>query len=206
MTSQGSAYGRFSRAIAQRKSVCPEIASRELRKLSLLDALDYVELLAEVRPDRVEPAAIRWHGRLELKERALTMSEAQLALAALADLRRGTAGRHAASPQALEACEADAGRRDAISVEFRRRWVLQEWKITAAVGVVSCAREVRVGGEGAYLATVKNRHPRRPPEPWDFRRTLGSVRLEKGVAHVVLSSATAAPCPLSRHGSGRPAA
>jgi hypothetical protein len=45
--------------MAQRNLFAAEIAARELGKLSLVDALDYVELLAEARPDRVEPAPIR---------------------------------------------------------------------------------------------------------------------------------------------------
>lgn len=55
--------------------------------LSLLAALDYLELLTAQWPDRLEPAAIRWHGRLEIETAALTMSESQLALAVLAGLR-----------------------------------------------------------------------------------------------------------------------
>jgi hypothetical protein len=56
---------------------------------SLLDALDYLELLAQVRPDRVDRAAVRWHGRLELELPILTLTESQLALAALASLCAG---------------------------------------------------------------------------------------------------------------------
>jgi hypothetical protein len=33
--------------------------------VSLLDGLTYLDLLAEVRPEKLERAAIRWHGRLE---------------------------------------------------------------------------------------------------------------------------------------------
>lgn len=89
MTSHGSAHGRFTRAIAQRNLAAAEIAARELRGLSLADALDYLALLAELRPDRAPPAAIRWHGRLELEARVLTLVESQLALAALASLCDG---------------------------------------------------------------------------------------------------------------------
>jgi len=87
MTSQGSAHGRFARAIAQKNIRGAEIAAKEMGGLSLLDALDYLLLLAEVRPDRFEPAAIRWHGRLETESVGLTLSESHLALAALGDLR-----------------------------------------------------------------------------------------------------------------------
>jgi hypothetical protein len=54
--------------------------------VSLLEALDYLALLAELRPDRLEAAAVRWHGRLELESALLTLAESQLALAALANL------------------------------------------------------------------------------------------------------------------------
>jgi len=87
MTSQGSAHGRFARAVAQRNIRGAEIAAKEMGGLSLLDALDYLLLLAEVRPDRFEPAAVRWHGRLEVESVGLTLGESHLALAALGDLR-----------------------------------------------------------------------------------------------------------------------
>ena len=57
--------------------------------LSLLDALDYLGLLVELQPARAPSAAIRWHGRLELESPVLTLTESQLALAALADLCAG---------------------------------------------------------------------------------------------------------------------
>jgi hypothetical protein len=57
--------------------------------LTLIDALTYLALLAELRPERASAAAIRWHGRLEIESTALTLTESQLALAALADLCAG---------------------------------------------------------------------------------------------------------------------
>jgi hypothetical protein len=90
MTSQGSAHGRFTRAIKTRNLFLAEMAMREMRGTpSLLDALDYLELLAQVRPDRVGQAAVRWHGRLELEAPTLTLTESQLTLAALASLCAG---------------------------------------------------------------------------------------------------------------------
>jgi hypothetical protein len=83
MTSQGSAHGRFSRAIEQRNLFQAELAARELRGLSLADALELVVLIAARRPDRLERAAIRWHGRLEVETPALTLAESRFALAAL---------------------------------------------------------------------------------------------------------------------------
>src|SRR5262245_30287947 len=45
------------------------------RGLALDDALDLVALLARSRPDRLERAAIRWHGRLEVESQMLTIAE-----------------------------------------------------------------------------------------------------------------------------------
>ena len=56
---------------------------------SLLVALEYLELLAEVKPEKLEPAAVRWHGRLEVEAAAMTLAESQLALAALASMCAG---------------------------------------------------------------------------------------------------------------------
>ena len=89
MTSQGTASGRFARAIERRNLFQAELALRELGRPSLLVALDYLELLADVRSDKFNRAAVRWHGRLELESAVLTIAESQLALAALGALRGG---------------------------------------------------------------------------------------------------------------------
>ena len=90
MTSQGSAHGRFTRALSQRNLRGAEIAAKEMGGLSLIDALDYLVLLAELRPEKAQLAAIRWHGRLEREAATLTLVESRLALAALADLCAGS--------------------------------------------------------------------------------------------------------------------
>lgn len=92
MTSEGSAHGRFTRAIKARQLFQAEVAARELRGLSLHDALELVILIAAQRPDRLERAAVRWHGRLEVELPMLTLAESRFALAALERL--------AADPQA----------------------------------------------------------------------------------------------------------
>jgi len=89
LTSQGSAHGRFTRAIAQRNLRGAEIAAKEMGGLSLIDALDYLVVLAELQPARAPAAAVRWHGRLELEASTLSLTESQLALAALSDLCAG---------------------------------------------------------------------------------------------------------------------
>ncbi len=57
MTSQGSASGRFTRAVKPRNLFGAEMAMRELGTPSLIDALDYLDLLAEVKPEKLEQAA-----------------------------------------------------------------------------------------------------------------------------------------------------
>lgn len=62
---------------------------RELGTVSLEDALGYLGLLAEVKPEKLERAAVRFHGRLETEATFLSLAESQLALAALASLCAG---------------------------------------------------------------------------------------------------------------------
>jgi hypothetical protein len=89
MTSEGSG-GRFTRAIKQRNLFLAEMAIREMGGLASLDeGLDYLDLLAEVKPEKLEHGALRWHGRLELEASTMTLAESQLALAALASLCAG---------------------------------------------------------------------------------------------------------------------
>jgi hypothetical protein len=89
MTSQGSAHGRFARAIRQRNLFAAELALREIGTPSLIDALDYLELLAGAKPEKLPAAAVRWHGRFELEATMLSIAESQLALAALGALCTG---------------------------------------------------------------------------------------------------------------------
>jgi hypothetical protein len=89
MTSQGTAHGRFTRAIQQRNLWAAETSLREIGGVSLEDALGYLDLLAEQKPEKLERAAVRWHGRLETEATFLTLAESQLALAALASLCAG---------------------------------------------------------------------------------------------------------------------
>ena len=57
--------------------------------MSLADALGYLDRLAEQKPEKLERAAVRWHGRLETEATFLSLAESQLALAALASLCAG---------------------------------------------------------------------------------------------------------------------
>lgn len=89
MTSQGTAHGRFTRAIKQRNLWAAESSLRELGTPSLEDALGYLDLLAETSSAKLERACVRWHGRLETEATFFSLAESQLALAALASLCAG---------------------------------------------------------------------------------------------------------------------
>ena len=88
MTSQGTAHGRFQRAIHRRHVQAAEMAAREMGGLSLADALMLCELLAKVDPARYERAALRWLDRF-INERLPPLTEVALAASALAELRHG---------------------------------------------------------------------------------------------------------------------
>ena len=85
VTSDGSPYTRFRRAI-DREQLLPALdASRDLRHVSLEDALDLCRLLA-IADDQLFPrAAGRWLVRFASESRA-PLSQIQLAAAALGEL------------------------------------------------------------------------------------------------------------------------
>lgn len=60
MTSQPHAHVRFRRAIEPRALWAAEDAAREMRELSLEDALQLVRLYAERGSPKFERAAMRW--------------------------------------------------------------------------------------------------------------------------------------------------
>jgi hypothetical protein len=91
MTSQGTAHGRFQRAINRRHLQAAEMAAREMGGLSLADALLLCELLANTDPARFERAALRWLERF-IDERLPPLTEVALAASALAELRHGQRG------------------------------------------------------------------------------------------------------------------
>jgi hypothetical protein len=88
MTSQGTAHGRFQRAIHARHVQNAEMAAREMGGLPLADALTLCELLAKTDPKRYERAALRWLQRF-IDERLPPLTEVALAASALAELRHG---------------------------------------------------------------------------------------------------------------------
>jgi hypothetical protein len=66
-----------------------EVAARECGNLTLAEALELACLYAEAEPAKFEKAALRWHGRF-VAEVATSLLSAQIALAALSELRAGS--------------------------------------------------------------------------------------------------------------------
>ena len=83
MTSEGRPYARFRRALDVRSVLGAETAAREMGRLGLLDALDYLVLLAAEAPDRYDRTARKWLARLLSESPALTLDEADVALGSL---------------------------------------------------------------------------------------------------------------------------
>jgi hypothetical protein len=79
----------FQRAVQQRNVLGAEAAARQLGQLTLDNALRLLFLYAEKEPLKYDRAALRWLGRYVTEGKAVSLFKAQLALAALAELRAG---------------------------------------------------------------------------------------------------------------------
>ena len=95
MTSEGSAYARFRRALETGNELLVVTAARELPRIELEDALRICLVLRDGDPERYERAAVRWLGRFALEARAVTID----ALRAAADALDALPER---SPEAME--------------------------------------------------------------------------------------------------------
>src|SRR3954453_527175 len=85
MTSQGSAYARFRRALDTGNLALVRAAAAELPHVDLADALPGCSLLPG-EPGAYEKAVIRWLGRFCLERKRVTLDEVETALAAFEDL------------------------------------------------------------------------------------------------------------------------
>ncbi len=83
MTSEGSAYTRFKRALGTGNLNLIRAAAAELPRVSLPDALEVCLLLRDHDPGRFEKAAVRWLGRFSLEAKGVTISAIETAAAAL---------------------------------------------------------------------------------------------------------------------------
>jgi hypothetical protein len=83
LTSQGTAAGRFQRAIERSNLFQADLAARELGRLSLGHALALCRLMVEEGDPRAERACLRWFSRMLVESKLSTLAEGQLLLAAL---------------------------------------------------------------------------------------------------------------------------
>src|SRR6476661_6887553 len=93
MTAEGRPYARFRRALDIRSVMQAETAAREMGRLGLNDALDYLVLLAAEAPDRYDRAARKWLARLLNESSALTLDEVAWRSAAFAEWLPATGSR-----------------------------------------------------------------------------------------------------------------
>jgi hypothetical protein len=90
MTSKGSAYARFRRALQTGNANLVIAAALELPQIALEDALRICLVFRDGDPERYERAAVRWLGRFALEARGVTIEAIQAAAAALDSLPERT--------------------------------------------------------------------------------------------------------------------
>ena len=86
MTSDGSPYARFRRALKTGNEALVIAAALELPHVALDDALQICLILRNGDPARFERAAVRWLGRFALEARAVTIDDVRQAARALDEL------------------------------------------------------------------------------------------------------------------------
>jgi hypothetical protein len=89
MTSQGHPQARLRRALASGNPLLVRAAAAELRHVELDDALAICVVLLDSEPERYEPAAVRFLGRMLIERGGLTLADAELAASCLAGLGQG---------------------------------------------------------------------------------------------------------------------
>jgi hypothetical protein len=90
VTSEGSPYSRFRRALQTGNELLVLTAARELPQIALDDALRICLVLRDGDPERYDRAAVRWLGRFALEGRAVTIGDLRAAAEALHDLPDAT--------------------------------------------------------------------------------------------------------------------
>jgi hypothetical protein len=83
MTSDGSPYTRFRRALEAGNEMLVLATARELPHIALDDALQICLVLRGGDRRRYERAAVRWLGRFALEARGITMADLRAAADAL---------------------------------------------------------------------------------------------------------------------------
>ena len=117
MTSQGTSYGRFRRALDRRQPTAALSAAAELPQVALTDALELLLLLRDADRTRFDRAALRWHGRYCREIPDVGLREATAVLALLASLADRTP-----QPAAHALAELFSGRRLEQAARILIRW------------------------------------------------------------------------------------
>jgi hypothetical protein len=107
VTSQGSPYARFRRALDSQNATVALATATELDYVSLPDALELVLLMVD-DPRRFRRAALRWHARYSAEVPDVGFEEAQAVLACLAGTE--THGKSSSSSLAPTLIERTPGR------------------------------------------------------------------------------------------------
>ncbi len=84
MTSDGTPYSRFRRALETGNPALVTAAALELPRIALDDALRICLVLRGSDTERYERAAVRWLGRFALEARGVTINDLRQAADALA--------------------------------------------------------------------------------------------------------------------------
>lgn len=86
MTSQGSAYSRFQRALATGNLAIIRAAATEVPRVNLSDALKVCRAIRSDEPASFERAALRWLARFCVERRDATLADVRAAAAAFEDM------------------------------------------------------------------------------------------------------------------------
>lgn len=86
MRADTSPYVRLRRAIDKRNLEVVRMTAAECPRIGLEDALSILLLIAELEPERFEPAAVRWAGRLMAARPVLGLERSSLLVAELGEL------------------------------------------------------------------------------------------------------------------------
>jgi predicted transport protein len=88
MTSDGSSYARFRRALLTKNLTLIRAAAAELPQVRLEDALQVCVLLRDREPERYEAAAVRWIGRFCVEKQDVSLEDVDHARSAFSLMRR----------------------------------------------------------------------------------------------------------------------
>lgn len=88
VSEQGSPLTRLRRALAGQDLLAARAAASDLRYVDLDDAASLLVLIASQSPEKLDAAAVRFLGRACLERSFITLADAQLLAACLAQLER----------------------------------------------------------------------------------------------------------------------